>query len=148
MLDTVEKVLQLFMVYGLPVLPYLGVSVVVYYVMNWIIKPLVAARKNAAGEHDKTVWKVARFLYPGYPMVLGGLASFTLPGLIWGYCVVAGLGAQLWYFVFYAIKFYLKNKGVAFPPDPGEPLEVKTTVVVQGTEPVAVSASVKTKDEV
>lgn len=118
MLDMLEQGLTLFMTFGLPVLPYAAISLVVYYVMNLVIKPIIASRKDSDGYHNTEFWLNLRLGYPVYPMILGFVASLCLPHLIWGYCVVAGVCAQAWYYILYALKAKMREKGYSLPPTP------------------------------
>jgi len=116
MLETLEQGLALFMTFGVPILPYAGISLVIYYVMNLVVKPLIASHRDVDGYHQSALWMNLRRGYAVYPMILGFLASLALPHLIWGYCVVAGVCAQAWYFILYGLKAYLKKKGFSMPP--------------------------------
>lgn len=116
MLETLSGGFELFMQYGLPVLPYASISLVIYYMMNWVIKPIIASNRDASGYHRSKGWRIARKGYKIYPMLLGYLASLALPDLLWGYCVVAGVCAQAWYYILYMVRSKLQEKGFKMPP--------------------------------
>ncbi len=119
MMDTIQQGLALAQEYGallLPVLPYAAISLVIYYVMNLVIKPIIASKKDDAGYHQSTAWRVARQGYTVYPIIMGYLLSLALPQLTWGYCVVAGVCAQAWYYIFHMVRSKLKEKGFSMPP--------------------------------
>lgn len=101
--------LALFVEYGLPTLPYAGIAFITYQIMSKFVKPLIASHKGPDGAHHDTFWLNARRGMVFYPMILGYVMSMMFPGLIWGYCVLAGASAQVLYVI---LKTYLKKKGV------------------------------------
>lgn len=131
MLETIEKGLVLFVEYGLPVFPYVAISLVIYYVMNLFVKPTIASHRDENGYHQSKLWRILRKCYPMYPMVMGLIAGLVLPHLSWGYCVVAGVCAQAWYFVLHATRSWLRKKGVDIPTPK---LDSKSMLMPPGTD--------------
>lgn len=107
-----EEYLTLFVNFGLPVLPYMGIAFITYQIMSKFVKPLIASHKGPDGLHHELLWLNARRGMVFYPMILGYIMGMMFPGLLWGYSVLSGASAQLLYLL---LKAYLKRKGVDLP---------------------------------
>lgn len=113
MMDTLQQGLELFVLYGLPVLPYAAVALVVYQIMSQFVKPLITSHRHADGTYHSAKWRFLRRGMVFYPLILGVIASLVLPHLVWWYCVAAAASSQLLYVV--VLKKLLAKQGITLP---------------------------------
>lgn len=111
-METLQQGLELFMIYGLPVLPYAAIALVVYQIMSQFVKPLIASHRHQDGTYHSPLWRNLRRGMVFYPLILGLLASVVLPELMWGYCVTAAAASQILYVI---LKKVLHKRGITLP---------------------------------
>jgi hypothetical protein len=105
-MESILQYLELIVTYGMPLLPYAGIAMVVHQLMSGIIQPAIKGHRTVKGAYDKKIWFYARWGMKVYPMLLGAL--FALPwGLSVGYGIMAGASAQMWYLL---VKSIAKKK--------------------------------------
>lgn len=113
MLDTIREFLELFMMYGVPVLPYACIAFVSHMLMSKFFKPLITSHKGKDGKYADVRWRWARRCMVFYPMIMGSISALFF-GLNLGYAVTAAMCAQVAYLI---LKQILKRKGIDLPEE-------------------------------